>query len=172
MEPNFIEVCAGGGGMSTGLIKAGFKALLLNDNNKDCCNTLKQNHKDVDVVCDNMENLLNNEKLNDYINKIDLLVGGIPCQSFSQAGKRKGLVDDRGKLIYSFIELINKLNPKIFMIENVKGLLSHNQGETLKNIINLLNINNNYKIRYKVLNSFNYNIPQKRERIFIIGSCC
>ena len=166
---NFIEVCAGAGGMSSGLIQAGFIPVILNDNNKDCCNTLKLNHEEVDIINDNMENLLNNEKLNKYINNIDLLVGGIPCQSFSQAGKRRGLNDERGKLIYSFIELIKKINPKIFMIENVKGLLTHNEGKTLENIINLLKIDNKYKIKYKILNAVNYGVAQKRERIFIVG---
>jgi len=171
MEFNYIEVCAGAGGMSMGLNLAGFKPLLLNDNNKDCCNTLKFNHKhkDINIICDNMENLLNNKIIDKYINKLDLLVGGIPCQSFSQAGKRKGLDDNRGKLIYSFIELIKKLNPKMFMIENVKGLLTHNKGETLNNILKLLNIDNTYNVIYKVLNAFDFGVPQKRERIFIIG---
>jgi len=162
---NFIEVCAGAGGLSSGLIKAGFTPLLLNDNNKDCCETLKLNHKGANVVCGNMESI----DVSNYIGKVDLLTGGVPCQSFSQAGLRKGLEDPRGKLMITFSELIHKLTPKIFMIENVKGLITHNSGNTLKEIIDILNKDNMYDVHYKVLNSFEYGVAQKRERIFIVG---
>ena len=94
----FIEVCAGAGGLSTGLIKSGFIPLLLNDNNKDCCETLKQTHKDVNIVFGSMDKL----DLSEYIGKVDLFTGGVPCQSFSQAGKRKGLEDPRGELMIKF----------------------------------------------------------------------
>jgi DNA (cytosine-5)-methyltransferase 1 len=162
----FIELCAGAGGLSCGLIKAGFKPILLNDNNKDCCLTLKENHSNVNIINKSMYDL----DLTPYINcNIDLLTGGIPCQSFSQAGLRNGLNDPRGQLIYKFAEYVNLIKPKIFMIENVKGLTTHSNGSTLTSIINILNPNNLYNINYKVLNSVNYNVPQKRERVFIVG---
>ena len=88
---NFIEVCAGAGGLSSGFIKAGFTPVLLNDNDKRCCETLEHNHPETEVVCKSMVDL----DLTKYKNKIDLLMGGVPCQSFSQAGKREGLEDDR-----------------------------------------------------------------------------
>ena len=91
-SPTFIEVCAGAGGLSCGLIKAGFTPILLNDNNADCCKTLKLNHPDVNVLKCSMTDL--------EINcTVDLLCGGVPCQSFSQAGSRKGLEDPRGNLM-------------------------------------------------------------------------
>lgn len=163
--PTFIEVCAGAGGLSKGLINVGFTPLLLNDNDKNCCNTLRKNHPDVEVVCGGMENL----ELDKYVGKVDLLTGGVPCQSFSMAGKRKGLEDPRGQLMVTFANMIEKLKPKAFMIENVKGLKFHNSGETLKSIIELLETKGEYTISYQVLNSVNYNVPQKRERIFIVG---
>jgi DNA (cytosine-5)-methyltransferase 1 len=169
MENNkftFIEVCAGCGGLSSGLIKAGFFPLLLNDNNKDCCKTLKENHKDATIICSSMENL----DLTKYIGKVDLFSNGSPCQSFSQSGLRKGLDDSRGKLMLKFIDMINIVKPKIFMIENVKGLLSHNSGKTIQEIIKLLNKNELYNVEYKLLNSVDYNVPQKRERVFIVGT--
>lgn len=165
IKHNFIEVCAGGGGLSAGLIKAGFLPVLLNDNNKDCCETLRKNHENANVICKPMENI----DLTPYIDKIDLLAGGIPCQSYSQSGLRKGLDDPRGQLIYTFIDMINKIKPKIFMIENVKGLLTHNNGKTISDIINLLDKEKLYNISYKLLNSADYSVPQKRERVFIIG---
>ena len=101
-------------------MKAGFVPLLLNDNNKDCCETLKKNHKNTNILCSSMIDL----NLEKFIGKLDLLAGGVPCQAFSQSGKREGLNDPRGDLILKFIELIDKLKPKIFLIENVKGLIT------------------------------------------------
>jgi len=161
----FIEVCAGAGGLSAGLIKAGFTPLLLNDNNSDCCKTLKRNHLDANVVLGSMEKI----DYSQYINNVDLLTGGVPCQSFSQAGLRKGLDDPRGDLMIKFIDILNLIKPKVFMIENVKGLLSHDNGNTIKKIIESLNKNDLYNINYKCLDASKYNVPQKRERVFIIG---
>ncbi len=161
----FIEVCAGGGGLSSGLIKAGFTPILLNDNNKDCCKTLKYNHPEANVVCESMDKI----DYSPFINKVDLLTGGVPCQSFSQAGLRKGLEDPRGDLMIKFIEILNLVRPKLFMIENVKGLLTHNEGKTIEKIIDALNKNKLYNISYKCLDASKYDVPQKRERVFIVG---
>lgn len=165
---NFIEFCAGAGGLSSGLIKSGFNPVLLNDNNKDACETLKKNHIDVNIQCMDMTKI-DLEDLKTKFYNIDLIAGGVPCQSFSYAGNQKGLDDSRGELIIHFLNIINILKPKIFLIENVKGLLTHNNGKTILNILNQYNINEQYNINYKVLNSFNYEVPQKRERLFIIG---
>jgi DNA (cytosine-5)-methyltransferase 1 len=165
IEPTFIEVCAGAGGLSSGLIHSGFKPLLLNDNNKDCCKTLEKNHDGVKVVCGSMTDL----NLSEYIDKCDLLTGGVPCQSFSQAGSRKGLEDPRGDLMLQFINMIDVIHPKIFMIENVKGLLTHDEGNTIKKILVGLNHNNLYTVTYECLDASRFNVPQKRERVFIIG---
>lgn len=162
---NFIEVCAGCGGLSSGLMKAGFTPLLLNDNNADCCKTLKRNHPDANIICGAMNSL----DYTRFIGKVDLLTGGVPCQSFSQAGLRKGLEDPRGNLMLQFVDILNMILPKIFMIENVKGLLTHDNGKTLKTIINSLNKNDLYNITYKCLDSSKFNVPQKRERVFIVG---
>jgi DNA (cytosine-5)-methyltransferase 1 len=164
-EYTFIEVCAGGGGLSAGLIKAGFTPILLNDNNSDCCKTLKHNHPDANVVCNSMDKI----DYSPFINKVDLLTGGVPCQSFSQAGLRKGLDDPRGDLMIKFIEILNLVKPKIFMIENVKGLLTHDDGKTIEKIIDALNKNKLYNIKYKCLDASKYDVPQKRERVFIVG---
>ena len=161
----FIEVCAGGGGLSSGLMTAGFYPLLLNDNNKDCCKTLRKNHLGVNVICSSMDTL----NLEEHVGKVDLLTGGVPCQSFSQAGLRKGLDDPRGGLMIKFADMIKTLRPKIFMIENVRGLITHNKGETIREIMKQLNQEDLYEVEYKLLNSFDYGVAQKRERVFIIG---
>jgi DNA (cytosine-5)-methyltransferase 1 len=162
---NFIELCAGAGGLSAGLIKAGLKPLLLNDNNSDCCKTLKQNHPTANVVLGSMDKI----DFKNFIGKVDFLTGGVPCQSFSQSGKRKGLEDPRGNLMMIFGNIVNEVKPKVFMIENVKGLLTHDKGNSIKKIIDALNKNNAYEIVYKCLDASKYGVPQKRERVFIVG---
>lgn len=164
-QMKFIEVCAGCGGMSTGLMKAGFVPVLLNDNNKDCCETLKKNHPDTTIIHGSMEAI----DFSKYHNQIDLLTGGVPCQSFSQAGKRKGLDDSRGNLMLVFIQVVHSVKPKVFMIENVKGLLSHDNGNTMKTLMDTINESHYYNVTYKCLDSSKYGIPQKRERVFIVG---
>jgi len=103
-----------------------------------------------------------------YINKIDLLVGGSPCQSFSMIGKRKGFQDTRGTLFYDFARVIKKSQPKVFIYENVKGLLNHDKGNTFKTIKSSFD-DLGYKYFYKLLDAKDYGIPQHRQRIFVVG---
>lgn len=165
MEKKFIEVCSGCGGMSLGFLEAGYQPVLLNDNNKTCCETLTINHPDVKIECKDMKklDLTNSSPFN------GLLIGGVPCQSFSLSGKRKGLDDKRGNLIIYFKTLLDQLQPTAFIIENVKGLKIHDKGKTLDKVIENLNSNGNYNIQYKLLNANDYEVPQKRERLFIVG---
>jgi DNA (cytosine-5)-methyltransferase 1 len=164
-KPTFIEVCAGCGGLSTGFMDAGFQPLLINEIEKTFCETLKKNHKGANIVHGSMLDL----DLKPYKGKVDVLQGGVPCQAFSQAGERKGLEDPRGALIVHFNTLINDCEPKVFVVENVKGLTTHNNGETLKGVIEMFKNDGKYQVQYKVLNAVNYNVPQKRERILIVG---
>ena len=158
--PTFIEVCAGAGGLSSGLIDAGFTPILLNDNNKDCCATLRLNHPDTNIQCCSMTDL----KLKRYANKIDLLTGGVLCQSWSIAGQRLGLEDPRGNLLLLFIKMVHYVKPKIFMIENVKGLMNHNGGKTFKYIIKFIEKRGLYKVSFKLLNAADYKVPQKKRK--------
>ena len=164
-QPTFIEVCAGCGGLSSGFIEAGFKPLLINEIDKTFCKTLRKNHPGVNVVEGSMVDL----DLKPYKGKVDVLQGGVPCQAFSQAGERKGLDDPRGKLIVQFNKLINDCEPNMFLVENVKGLTTHNNGETLKGVLNLFENSGKYKVYHRVLNAKDYEVPQKRERILIVG---
>lgn len=103
-----------------------------------------------------------------YLNRLDILVGGSPCQAFSMVGKRKGLEDIRGTLFYDFARVVNETKPKVFIYENVKGLTNHDNGKTwavVKDVFYELG----YNIFYEVLNSKDYGIPQHRERIFVVG---
>ena len=104
----------------------------------------------------------------EFRNKIDLFVGGSPCQSFSMVGKRKGLEDSRGLLIYEFSRLIREMQPKVYIYENVKGLLNHGRNRTWKKLNNEFR-RLGYDYYYSVLNSKDYGIPQNRERLFVVG---
>jgi DNA (cytosine-5)-methyltransferase 1 len=98
----------------------------------------------------------------------DLLVGGFPCQAFSIAGKRAGFEDTRGTLIYDVLRIVKEKHPRLVLLENVKGLLSHDSGRTFKTIITAL-AELGYAVEWQVLNAKNFGVPQNRERVFIIG---
>lgn len=163
--PTFIEVCAGAGGLGSGFIDAGFTPLLLNEIDATCCQTLRENHAGVEVSCSDMQSL----HLDTYRQQVDVLMGGVPCQAFSQAGERRGFEDPRGQLMIDFNRLVLECEPKILLVENVKGLTTHNQGQTLASVLELFSNAGRYKMYHKVLNANDYGVAQKRERIIIIG---
>ncbi len=135
------------------------------DNDEQCKKTYFANYK---ILEDNWYNdifSLNGKK---YKNCVDILIGGSPCQSFSMVGKRKGLKDDRGNLIFEYIKLIKDVEPNVFIFENVKGLLNHEQGKTWTFIEKSFK-KLGYVVKHQVLNAKNYGIPQNRERVFLVG---
>jgi DNA (cytosine-5)-methyltransferase 1 len=162
---NFIEVCSGCGGLSLGFINKGFTPLILNDIDKHCIITLKKNHPNHKIIQKSFTEI----DFTEFYGRVDVLMGGVPCQSFSQSGKRKGLDDDRGNLILEFINLVGQIKPKVFMIENVKGLLTHNKGKTFKTVLENINKIEQFNVYHKVLNANDYGVAQKRERLFIVG---
>ena len=166
LQYTFIDIFSGAGGLSQGLIQAGFTPELCIDNNLDSCKTLTKNHPNLPVVNSKIQNF----NFSKFKNKVDVVVGGSPCQSFSYAGLGKGLLDSNGHALLEFIKIIFLIRPKIFIIENVKGLLSHDKGTTLQHIINLLSKDQIYNIEFELINMFDYGIPQKRVRFFIVGS--
>lgn len=103
-----------------------------------------------------------------YKNEVDFLVGGAPCQAFSMVGKRLGFEDARGTLFYEFARIVKECEPKVFLFENVKGLLNHNEGRTWQIIHNIFE-ELGYDVHFRVLNSRDYGIPQNRERLFCLG---
>lgn len=166
-----IELFAGAGGLALGLEQAGFDNLLSNDFDKDACATLNLNRPDWKVLCEPIEDLANRnllKMLNLKEGELDLLSGGYPCQSFSYAGKRLGLNDIRGTMFYYYAKVLEQLKPKMFLAENVKGLVSHDGGKTLSTMINVFE-EIGYRVQYKVLNAWDYGVAEKRERIVIIG---
>ncbi len=166
-----IELFAGAGGLALGIEKAGFDTLGLIEFDKDAADSLKINRPNWRVINDDIANISCLE-LEDYFNirkgKLDLLSGGAPCQSFSYAGKRLGLEDARGTLFYHYAIFLQKLQPKMFLFENVRGLLTHDKGRTYATIANIFE-QTGYTIQKKVLNAWDYGAPQKRERLITIG---
>ncbi|MCQ2050322.1 MAG: DNA cytosine methyltransferase [Candidatus Saccharibacteria bacterium] len=166
-----IELFAGAGGLAIGLEKAGFAHIGLVEFNKAAAETLRQNRPKWKVLCEDVEKVAqrNLEKEFDIERGfLDLLSGGAPCQSFSYAGKRLGLEDVRGTMFYHYATFLHKLQPKIFLFENVKGLLSHDQGKTYQTILNIFE-DEGYVSSHQVLNAWDYGNPQKRERLITVG---
>src|SRR3989338_7324248 len=154
-----VELFAGAGGLALGLEKAGLKTILLNEIDKDCVATLKNNRPEWNVH-------LGDVKTMDFNNiKADVVTGGFPCQAFSYAGKKLGFEDTRGTLFFEFARAVKEIQPKIFVAENVAGLLSHDSGRTLKTIIRIFHEElDSYDIKFKVINAVNFSVPQKRQR--------
>lgn len=166
-----IELFAGAGGLALGIEKAGFNTLGLIEFDIDAAQTLKANRSQWNVLHDDIANIspLNLEDLFGVrAGELDLLSGGAPCQSFSYAGKRLGLEDARGTLFYHFALFLQKLQPKVFLFENVRGLLTHNHGRTYQTILEIF-ADTGYTIQKQVLNAWNFGVAQKRERLITIG---
>jgi len=157
------DLFAGVGGIALGFKNNGFKIVWANEIDKNASITYRANF-DHKLIEDDIKNL-NLESLED----IDIVTAGFPCQPFSIAGYRKGFDDDRGNLFFEIIKIIDKKNPKIVFLENVKNLETHNKGNTFNTIKNELT-KRKYYIKYKVLNTCEYSdIPQNRERIYILA---
>ncbi len=167
-----LDLFAGVGGLSYGFAKdQDFKIVAANEILPDMAKAYLLNHPDVKMYnCDIKNFGIKNLKQDLDISKgdIDLIVGGPPCQAFSTVGKR--LIDDpRGKLFQEYYRVLKELDPKIFLFENVKGLLSMQKGELLQTILALFK-SLGYHVTYKVLNSADFGVPQIRERVIIIGT--
>lgn len=160
-----LELFAGAGGLALGFEKAGLKCVALNEIDKWACETLRKNRPNWNVF----EGDIINYSFTNFYNKVDVVAGGFPCQAFSYAGKKLGLADARGTLFYEFARVVKEVNPLICVGENVRGLLSHDNGKTLNGMISILDEIGYNVVPVQVLKAINYNVPQKRERLILIG---
>jgi len=161
----FIDLFAGIGGFRLALQNLGGKCVFTSEWNKDAQKTYQANFGEVpfgDITKDEIKK---------YIpSKFDILCAGFPCQAFSIAGYRKGFSDTRGTLFFDIEQIIKKHEPKVVFLENVKNLQAHDKGKTFRVMLDVLENKLKYKVFYKVLNSMTHaNIPQNRERIFIVA---
>ncbi|MBQ8038922.1 MAG: DNA cytosine methyltransferase [Lachnospiraceae bacterium] len=166
-----LELFAGAGGLALGIEKAGFDTIGLIEFNKAAAATLRANRTNWNVINEDIEKISCLD-LEDFFSikkgELDLLSGGAPCQAFSYAGKRMGLEDARGTLFYHYALFLEKLQPKMFLFENVRGLLTHDHGKTYATMVDIFE-KAGYTIKREVLNAWDYGVPQKRERLITIG---
>jgi DNA (cytosine-5)-methyltransferase 1 len=160
-----LELFAGAGGLAIGLEQSGLKCVALNEIDKWACQTLRDNRPNWKVL----EGDVKNFNFTEYYNQVDIVTGGFPCQAFSYAGKKLGLKDARGTLFYEFARVVKEVNPPICIGENVRGLLSHEKGKTLEGMISILDEIGYNVVPVQVLKAINYRVPQKRERLILVG---
>jgi DNA (cytosine-5)-methyltransferase 1 len=158
----FIDLFSGIGGFRLAFESVGATCVFSADIDRHACETYKKNFGDY-PLCD-----VSKVEASELPN-FEILCAGFPCQPFSLAGERKGFDDTRGTLFFDIERIIEAKEPKAFILENVKGLVNHDKGRTLKVILKTLRSKLNYNVFYKVLNSKDYALPQNRERIYIIG---
>lgn len=160
-----VELFAGAGGLAIGMEKAGFRHVLLNEMDHFACETLRHNRPDWNVV----EGDIHEIDFSAYRDKVDFLSGGFPCQAFSYAGKRLGFEEARGTLFFELARAVKEIRPKVFLGENVKGLLEHDNGKTLQVIRSVISDLGYTLIEPKVLRAVQYDVPQKRERLILVA---
>jgi DNA (cytosine-5)-methyltransferase 1 len=160
-----IELFAGAGGLALGLEQSGIKCLVLNEIDHWACETLRENRPNWDVVEDDVKNI----EFAQYKGKVDIVTGGFPCQAFSYAGKKLGLNDARGTLFYEFARVVKETMPPICIGENVRGLLNHDGGRTIEGMTSVLNEIGYTVLPPRLLKAIFYKVPQKRERVLIVG---
>jgi len=160
---NIISLFSGAGGLDLGFEKAGFKTIWANEYDKEIWETFEKNFPDTILDKRSIVNIPSS----DIPNAIGL-IGGPPCQSWSEAGKLKGIEDHRGQLFFEFIRVLRDKKPLFFLAENVSGMLSSRHNEALKNIKNHF-IDSGYDLSFQLLNAHDYKVPQDRKRVFFIG---
>lgn len=159
----FFDFCSGIGGGRLGLERVGLTCVGHSDTSRLADRTYQLMHGTEDKNLGNLKKLTK-----DKLPEFDLLIAGFPCQTFSVIGKQKGFSDDRGQIIFHLSRIIKETQPKCFILENVKGLVTHDKGKTIKIILKELS-NCGYTVTYKILTSLNYGVPQMRQRVYFIG---
>lgn len=162
---SLVELFAGGGGLAIGMEQAGLESVLLNELDKNACATLRYNRPDWNVV----EGDISKVDFTQLKQSVDVLTGGFPCQAFSYAGKSLGFEDTRGTLFFEMARAIKELQPKVFLAENVRALLTHDSGNTLKVIRDVIDELGYELVEPRVLKAIFYKVPQKRERLILVG---
>lgn len=160
-----VELFAGAGGLALGLEEAGLHHVMLNEFDHTACETLRKNRPDWNVV----EGDVHNVDFSQYQGKVDVVTGGFPCQAFSYAGKKLGFEDARGTLFFEWARAVKEIQPKICIGENVRGLLSHDNGKTIKGMVDILTELGYTVLAPQILKAIYYKVPQKRERMILVG---
>lgn len=159
-----ISLFSGCGGLDLGFEKAGFEIPIANEFDKTIWETFKLNHPKTKLI----EGDIRNIKESDFPDEIDGIIGGPPCQSWSEAGALRGIDDERGKLFFEYIRILKNKQPKFFLAENVSGMLANRHSEAVQNILNMFK-DCGYDVSLNLVNAKDYGVAQERKRVFYIG---
>lgn len=168
MIPKVIDLFAGVGGFSLGFEMSGFNVVVANEYDESIAKAYSENHKNTQMIVGDITSLNLKDTFGKYAGEVDVVIGGPPCQGFSQKGQRKTIYDERNFLFKYYVAVVELVKPRYFVMENVPNLLTAEKGFFLKEIEELFN-SLGYSIKYDVLNSSDYGVPQNRRRAFIIG---
>ena len=159
-----ISLFSGCGGLDLGFERAGFEISIANEYDPTIWETYKINHPSTKLI----EGDIRNIQESDFPDDIDGIIGGPPCQSWSEAGSLRGINDSRGKLFYDYIRILKSKQPKFFLAENVSGMLANRHSEAVRNIIEMFK-ECGYDLTVSLVNAKDYGVPQERRRVFYIG---
>ena len=165
--PTMIDLFCGAGGLSLGFTQSGYVVALANDIEECCIDTYSHNHPEIpreNIVCGDINNILRNINKLKRFEKIDIVVGGPPCQGFSMANRQRIIDDPRNKLYKSYVKVVESVKPKFFVMENVKGMYS--VAQQIKEDFEKIG----YKVSCRILNAKDFGVPQNRERLIFIGN--
>ena len=161
---DIISLFSGAGGLDLRFLKAGFRTVVANEYDKKICPTFKSNFPDVKLIEGDIRNINSTE----FPDNIIGIIGGPPCQSWSEAGSLKGIEDARGQLFFEYIRILNDKKPLFFVAENVSGMLAYRHKKAVNNFLQMFD-EAGYDVVYKLLNANDYDVPQDRDRVFFIG---
>ncbi|MCQ2210549.1 MAG: DNA cytosine methyltransferase [Paludibacteraceae bacterium] len=159
-----ISLFSGAGGLDLGFHKAGFTTVAANEYDKKICPTFRANFPDVDLLDGDIRDI----QSSDFPDNIDGIIGGPPCQSWSEAGSLKGIEDARGQLFYEYIRILKDKKPLFFVAENVSGMLAQRHSVAVQNFLKLFD-EAGYDVNLKLLNANDFDVAEDRERVFYIG---
>lgn len=167
-NPRVISLFSGCGGLDLGFEKAGFEIPVANEFDKKIWDTFKVNHPNTHLIEGDIRNVTKDDIKHYIFGEVDGIIGGPPCQSWSEAGSLKGIEDARGQLFFEYIRILKEFKPKFFLAENVSGMLANRHSEAVKNILHLFD-EAGYDVSLTLVNAKNYGVAQERERVFYIG---
>ncbi|WP_287934876.1 DNA cytosine methyltransferase [Duncaniella freteri] len=159
-----ISLFSGAGGLDRGFHKAGFQTVIANEYDPKICPTFKANFSDTYLIEGDIRQI--NEKM--FPTNVTGIIGGPPCQSWSEAGSLKGIDDARGQLFFEYIRILKATQPLFFVAENVSGMLAKRHSEAVDNFLRLFN-ETGYDVNLKLLNANDFDVPEDRDRVFFIG---
>ena len=163
-----LSLFSGCGGLDLGFEKAGFEIPVANEFDKTIWDTFKVNHPKTHLIEGDVRKVSKND-ISEYLSgDLDGIIGGPPCQSWSEAGSLRGINDDRGKLFFDYIRILKDFKPKFFLAENVSGMLANRHSDAVQNILKLFN-ETGYDVNLTLVNAKDYGVAQDRKRVFYIG---